>query len=173
MGHFLTIHADAYTPVDAHLIPTGEIRPVTGTVFDFRRPTPVGARVRDMRDPQIAIGRGYDHNWVLSRSRTSAPREIATLEDPLSGRRLELISDQPGLQFYSGNVLNGMLTGKAGQAYRQGDAIVLEPQLFPDTPNRPEFGSAVLHPGEQYRNLILYRLSSSRPAGRKVSCHAR
>lgn len=171
MGHLLTISADAYTPVDANLIPTGEIRRVAGTPFDFRQPTAVGARVRDYGDPQVVIGRGYDHNWVLSRARAASARTIATLQDPTSGRRLELISDQPGLQFYSGNVLNGTLVGKSGHAYRQGDAIVLEPQLFPDSPNKPAFGSARLEPGEEYRNLIRYRLSAAKPSGQQVACH--
>ncbi len=160
MGHRLMIVADAYTPVDKTLIPTGEIRPVSGTPFDSRVATPVGERVRDMRDPQMVIGRGYDHNWVLSRARTAEPRIIARLEDPDSGRTLELISDQPGLQFYSGNVLDGTEVGKSGRAYRQGDAIVLEPQLYPDTPNKPDFGSARLEPGQVYRNLMVYRIST-------------
>lgn len=164
MGNRLMIAADAYTPVDATLIPTGETCAVAGTPFDFRVATPVGERVRDMSDPQIVIGRGYDHNWVISRARSPEPRVIARLDDPASGRTLELISDQPGLQFYSGNVLTGTEVGKSGRAYRQGDAIVLEPQLFPDTPNKPDFGSARLEPGEEYRNTMVYRISVSSPS---------
>lgn len=159
MEHLLTLAAAAYTPVDESLIPTGEIRPVEGTAFDFRKPMLVGARVRDARDPQIVFGRGYDHNWVISRGRADSPRQIARLEDPISGRVLELVSDQPGVQFYSGNFLDGTVIGKAGRAYRQGDTIVLEPQLFPDTPNKPDFGSARLDPGQEYRNRMVYRLS--------------
>lgn len=169
MGNRLMIAADAYTPVDATLIPTGEIRAVAGTPFDFRVATPVGERVRDMSDPQMVIGRGYDHNWVISRARSPEPRVIARLEDPASGRTLELVSDQPGLQFYSGNVLTGTEVGKSGHAYRQGDAIVLEPQLFPDTPNKPDFGSARLEPGQEFRNTMVYRLSVSPPANTQAA----
>lgn len=163
MGNLLTIPADAYTPTDAAAIPTGEIRSVAGTVFDFRKPTAVGARVRDASDQQIVFGRGYDHNWVISRQRSAQPRVVATLEDPDSGRVMEVISDQPGLQVYSGNFLNGVIVGKAGRLYRQGDAIVLEPQMFPDAPNRPAFGSVRLDPGQTYRNRITFRFSN-RPA---------
>lgn len=159
MGQVLTIPADHYTPVDTALIPTGEIRPVDGTVFDFRRPMPIGARVRDATDPQIVAGRGYDHNWVIDRRLAREPRLLARLEDPESGRVMEILSNQPGLQFYSGNFLNATFAGKAGRLYRQGDAIALEPQMFPDAPNRPEFGSVRLNPGETYRNLILFRFS--------------
>ncbi|HST45444.1 MAG TPA: aldose epimerase family protein [Luteimonas sp.] len=160
MDHLLTIPADAYTPTDASAIPTGEFRPVQGTVFDFRKPTVVGLRVRDASDEQIAFGRGYDHNWVISRERSATPRVVATLEDPASGRVMEVVSDQPGLQFYSGNFFDGTIVGKAGRIYRMGDAIVLEPQMFPDTPNRPEFGSVRLDPGQEYRNHIVLRFSA-------------
>ncbi len=161
MGHLLTIPADAYTPTDATAIPTGEIRPVEGTAFDFRKPTPIGQRVRDYSDEQLRFGKGYDHNWVVSRQRSAQPRVVARVEDPGSGRVMEIVSDQPGIQFYSGNFLGGTRVGKSGQAYRQGDAIVLEPQMFPDTPNRPEFGSVRLDPGQQYRNLITFRFSTA------------
>ena len=160
MDHLLTIPADEYSPTDATAIPTGEFKPVEGTVFDFRKPTAVGLRVRDASDQQIVFGRGYDHNWVISRERSAQPRVVARLEDPASGRVMEMVSDQPGLQFYSGNFMDGTIVGKAGQLYRQGDAIVLEPQMFPDTPNRPEFGSVRLEPGQQYRNLIVLRFSN-------------
>ena len=156
MNHLLTIRADAYLPVDAALIPTGEVRDVTGTPFDFRVPTPVGARIR-AADPQLRPGRGYDHNWVCAREPAAAPREVAALADPVSGRMLTLFSTKPGLQMYAGNGLDGTIAGTSGRAYRQGDAVVLEPQLFPDTPNRPAFGSAVLRPGETYRHVIAYR----------------
>lgn len=160
MDHLLTIPADEYSPTDATAIPTGEFKPVEGTVFDFRKPTAVGLRVRDASDQQIVFGRGYDHNWVISRERSAQSRVVARLEDPASGRVMEMVSDQPGLQFYSGNFMDGTIVGKAGQLYRQGDAIVLEPQMFPDTPNRPEFGSVRLEPGQQYRNLIVLRFSN-------------
>jgi aldose 1-epimerase len=157
MGHEITIRASAYTPVDDTLIPTGEVRPVTGTAFDFRRPMAVGKRVRDAREEQIVYGRGYDHNFVIAREVSSAPRLQAIVRDPVSGRGFELWSNQPGLQFYSGNFLDGTVVGKAKRVYREGDAIVLEPQLFPDTPNHPEFGSGRLAPGSTYRNVIIYR----------------
>jgi aldose 1-epimerase len=160
LGELLTIPADEYTPTDATAIPTGEFRKVEGTAFDFRKPTPINARVRDGSDPQLRYGRGYDHNWVVSRSMAPAPRLMARVEDPVSGRILEVLSRQPGIQFYSGNFLDGTITGKAGNIYREGDAIVLEPQMFPDTPNRPEFGSVRLDPGQTYRNEIEFRFSA-------------
>jgi aldose 1-epimerase len=161
MGHLMTIPAEHYTPVDENLIPTGELRPVQGTVFDFRQATAVGQRVRDASDQQIVFGRGYDHNWVVSRRAAAEPRLMARVEEPTSGRVLEVLSAQPGIQFYSGNFMDGTVIGKAGKLYRQGDSIVLEPQMFPDTPNRPEFGSVRLDPGQTYRNLIIFRLSTS------------
>jgi aldose 1-epimerase len=160
MGHELTIPAESYLPTDSTAIPTGEFRPVAGTPFDFREPTAVGARVRDSSDEQIVFGRGYDHNWVIARDVSAAPRLLARVEEPQSGRVMELLSNQPGVQFYSGNFLDGTTSGKAGKLYRMGDAIVLEPQMFPDTPNHPGFGSIRLEPGETYRNLILWRFST-------------
>lgn len=162
MGHKLAIAAEEYLPTDGTSIPTGEFRRVEETAFDFRQPTLVGERVRDGADEQIAIGRGYDHNWVVSRAPSAEPRLIARVEDPASGRVMEVLSNQPGVQFYSGNFLDGTTRGKSGQLYRMGDAVVLEPQMFPDTPNRPEFGSIRLEPGETYRNLIRFRFSTSR-----------
>ncbi|HEX8669583.1 MAG TPA: aldose epimerase family protein [Allosphingosinicella sp.] len=159
MGHLLTIPAEHYTPTDPNAIPTGEIRPVAGTVFDFRRPTPIGERVREGRDQQIVWGKGYDHNWVVDRRLSREPRLLARVEDPGSGRVMHVLSNQPGIQFYSGNFLDATIVGKAGSLYRQGDAIVLEPQMFPDTPNRPEFGSVRLEPGQTYRNVIQFRFS--------------
>lgn len=160
MGHLLTIPAEHYLPTDGGSIPTGEFRAVEGTPFDFRTPTPVGARVRDASDEQIRIGKGYDHNWVVAREVAPAPRLVARVEEPGSGRVLEVHSDQPGIQFYSGNFLDGSSVGKAGRLYRMGDAIVLEPQKFPDAPNRPEFGSVRLDPGETYGNRIEFRFSA-------------
>lgn len=157
LGQRLTIVADRFTPVDDRLIPLGAHAPVSGTVFDFRRPTPPDARVREARDPQIRAGRGFDHNWVIADRVAAEPRLVARLDDPGSGRTLEILSDQPGLQFYSGNGLDGRRCGKSGRSYRQGDAIVLEPQQFPDTANRPDFGSLRLAPGAVYRNRIRYR----------------
>ena len=161
MGHFVTIPVDRYTPVDATLIPLGELRSVAGTAFDFRTPRVVGERVRDGRDEQIVFGRGYDHNWVIAETVAAAPRLMAKVVDPASGRGFELLSNQPGLQFYSGNFLDGTVVGKSGRIYRQGDTVVFEPQLFPDTPNRPKFGlnGGRLDPGETYRNVIVYRFT--------------
>jgi len=163
MGHLVTIPADTYLPTDATAIPTGVFQPVAGTPFDFRTPQPVGARVRDARDRQIVYGRGYDHNWVIGRSVTRDQHLMARVSDPASGRGFELWSNQPGLQFYSGNFLNGTSAGKAGGLYREGDALVFEPQAFPDTPNRPDFGSARLDPGQTYRNIMTYRLTTGQP----------
>jgi aldose 1-epimerase len=162
MGHRLTIPAEYYLPTDAAAIPTGAFRPVEGTPFDFRTPTPVGTRVRDGSDEQIVFGRGYDHNMVIARAPSRTPRLLARLEEPESGRVMEVLSNQPGLQVYSGNFLDASTAGKAGRLYRQGDAVVLEPQMFPDTPNRPEFGSLRLDPGETYRNVIVWRFSTDR-----------
>ena len=136
-----------------------------GTVFDFRQPTAIGARVREASDAQIRYGRGYDHNFVIARDVAREPRFMARVEDPDSGRSFELWSNQPGLQFYSGNFLDGTVVGKSGRIYRQGDALVLEPQLFPDTPNQPSLGSARLAPGETYRNTIIYRFKTARAQG--------
>lgn len=160
MDHLLSILAEEFLPTDSTAIPTGEFRLVDGTVFDFRTPTPVGGRVREASDEQVLFGRGYDHSWVISRDPSARPRLVARLEDPVSGRVMEVLTDQPGLQFYSGNFLDGTIVGKAGKLYRQGDAIVLEPQMFPDTPNQPAFGSVRLDPGEQYRNNIVFRFSN-------------
>ena len=160
MGHLLTIPADHFLPTDATAIPTAEFRPVAGTPFDFRAPMPIGARVREADDEQLRFGRGYDHNWVIARAPSEQPRLLARLEDPGSGRALDILSNQPGLQFYSGNFLDGTIAGKAGRLYRMGDAVALEPQMFPDTPNRPGFGSLRLEPGETYRNLIVWRFST-------------
>jgi aldose 1-epimerase len=159
MGHLLTIPADHYSPTDATAIPTGELRPVGGTVFDFRKPSAVGARMRDASDEQIVFGRGYDHNWIIAREVSTSPRLLAQVEEPKSGRVMEIFSNQPGLQFYSGNFLDATTSGKAGKLYRMGDALVLEPQMFPDTPNHPAFGSIRLEPGQTYRNRIEWRFS--------------
>lgn len=161
LDHLLTIPADTFLPTDDGAIPTGAFRPVDGSAFDFRSPRRIGARIRDAADEQLLIGRGYDHNFVVDRAATESPRLVARLEDDRSGRVLEVLSTQPGVQFYSGNFLDGTVAGKSGRRYRQGDAVALEPQMFPDTPNRPEFGSIRLEPGMRYRNLILFRFSTS------------
>ncbi|UUL83999.1 aldose epimerase family protein [Sphingomonas qomolangmaensis] len=158
MGHVVTIPAERYTPTDATSIPLGNHAPVAGTVFDFRQPRVIGDRVRDARDPQIEYGRGYDHNWVIGARVTPSEHLMARVVDPVSGRGFELWSNQPGLQFYSGNFFDGTIKGKNGQIYRMGDAIVMEPQLFPDAPNQPGFPSVRLAPGQTYRNVMSYRL---------------
>lgn len=159
MGNVLTIPADGYTPVDAKLIPTGEITPVQGTPFDFRKPTAVGERIRDARDPQLVIGRGYDHNYVLNGKAGGAPRLAGRLEDPKSGRVLEILSTEPGVQFYAGNFIDGTWVGKSSKIYRQGDGIALEPQHFPDAPNKPQFAPVRLDPGQTYRNVMIFKVS--------------
>jgi aldose 1-epimerase len=155
----LMVSAESYTPVDAALIPTGEIRAVAGTAFDFRSLHDIGARIRDATDEQIAIGRGYDHNFVLNGGTTDRPRLAARMEDPVSGRAMELFTTAPGLQVYSGNFLDGTVTGKGDRIYRQGDGLALEPQHFPDAPNQPAFPSTRLDPGETYRQVSYFRFS--------------
>jgi len=159
LGHRLTMPARAYTPVDATLIPTGELRPVAGTVFDFRAGRRLADGVRDGRDPQIVAGRGYDHNFALDAGLTAAPKLAARLEDPASGRVLEVLTTEPGVQVYTGNFLDGTLVGKQGHVYRMGDGIALEPQKFPDAPNQPAFVSARVDPGKPYHHLMVFRLS--------------
>ncbi|MFF9042904.1 aldose epimerase family protein [Streptomyces parvulus] len=153
--HELSIAASRYTPTDAGLIPTGELAGVAGTPFDFRRAKPVGRDIRDDH-PQLVTAKGFDHNWVLDKGVTDRPEHVATLRDPASGRTLRIATDQPGLQFYSGNFLDGTLTGTGGALYRQGDALCLETQHFPDSPNQPSFPSTVLRPGETYRTSTVH-----------------
>ncbi|HEX5047214.1 MAG TPA: aldose epimerase family protein [Gammaproteobacteria bacterium] len=159
LDHRLLVAADAYTPVDATLIPTGEIKSVAGTPFDFRQAALIGARIRNASDPQIAIGRGYDHNFVLKGGVTDAPKLAARVEDPVSGRVLELYTTEPGVQVYTGNFLDGTTVGKAHVVYRQGDGLAVEPQKFPDSPNRAAFPSARLDPGQTYRQTSYFRFS--------------
>jgi aldose 1-epimerase len=161
MDHLLQIDADSFLAVDENLIPTGERRPVAGTAFDFRAIKPIGRDLRNASEEQLRFGQGYDHNWIVGEGVASEVRKIARLEHPASGRVMTVHSNQPGLQFYSGNFFDGSTWGKSGGFYRMGDAIALEPQLFPDTPNRPEFGSALLDPGETYRNLITWEFTTA------------
>ena len=158
----LELNADRYTPVDATLIPTGEIAPVAGTPFDFTDATAIGERIRDSH-PQIVIGQGYDHNFVLNR-RSSTDRSMilaARVSDPRSGRVLEITTTEPGIQFYSGNFLDGTLVGTSGRVYRQTDGFALETQHYPDSPNQPTFPSTVLRPGGVYETTTIYRLSTT------------
>ena len=162
LTHRLTIPARRYTPVNADLIPTGKLKDVVGTPFDFTRGRVLDEVVRDGRDPQIILGRGIDHNYAIDSGKTAEPKLLARLEDLRSGRVLEVLSDQPGLQVYTGNFLDGTLVGKSGHVYRMGDGIALEPQLFPDTPNQPAFGSARVDPVRPYHHHMIYRLSIER-----------
>lgn len=166
LDHELTIHGDAFTPVDATLIPTGEIRDVADTPFDFRGPTPIGARIGDDHR-QLERGGGYDHNFVLAMDSAplEAPRRAARVVDPGSGRVLEIATTEPGLQFYSGNFLDGSVTGKGGEPYGKRSGFALETQHFPDSPNQPGFPSTILEPGETYRSLTVYRFSTDADDG--------
>ena len=156
--HILTLYADRYTPVDRTLIPSGEIAPVAGTPLDFTTPTRIGARIREAF-PQLAIAHGYDHNVVLERVDTLSPILAARVREPTSGRELEVFTTEPGIQFYSGNFLDGTLRGTSGRTYRQNDGFALETQHFPDSPNHPEFPSTVLRPGDVFESSTVYRLS--------------
>jgi aldose 1-epimerase len=158
LGHEVTIMADRYTPVGATLIPTGELAPVAGTPFDFTKPKAIGADIREDH-PQIVIGRGYDHNFVLQRASDNSLTLAARVQDPKSGRVMEVHTTEPGVQFYSGNFLNGTVAGTGGHTYRQGDGFCLETQHFPDSPNQPEFPSTVLNPGVEYKTTTIYRFS--------------
>jgi aldose 1-epimerase len=166
--HELQIDASGFTPVDDTLIPTGDIAAVAGTPFDLREPTPIGARIREA-DQQILYGQGYDHNWVLDREDDGAREgsdaedsleQAAVLHDPDSGRTLTISTTEPGLQFYSGNFLDGTLVGTGGRVYRQGDGLALETQHFPDSPNQPGFPSTELRPGEVYDSTTVFDLDS-------------
>ncbi len=161
--HILELNASHYTPVDPTLIPTGAIDPVAGTPMDFTRSTAIGDRIRDGFE-QLVLGRGYDHNWVLDRKSpndTSMIRAARVLE-PDSGRVLEIFTTEPGIQFYSGNFLDGTLVGTSGRMYRQGDGFALETQHYPDSPNKPNFPSTVLRPGQVYKTSTIYQFSTSR-----------
>jgi len=156
LDHELTINADRYTPVDETLIPTGELASVESTPFDFRQPQVIGARIRDSH-PQIVYGRGYDHNWVLNRPNDGSLVLAATLHDMKSGRIMEIHTTEPGIQFYAGNFLDGTLMGSADKIYRQSDGLCLETQHFPDSPNKPDFPTTVLKPGETYKTTTVHR----------------
>ena len=155
LDHTLRIDADAYTPVNDTLIPTGEIRPVAGTPFDFRAAKPIGRDI-GQSDTQLTYGKGFDHNWVLN---GSGFRQAAVLADPKSGRRMAISTDQPGLQFYSGNFLDGKVVGKGGNAYPFRSAVALETQHFPDSPNQPGFPDAVLKPGQPFHSRTVFAFS--------------
>ncbi|MEU3370648.1 aldose epimerase family protein [Streptomyces sp. NPDC006660] len=157
--HTLEVAASRFTPIDAGLIPTGELARVAGTPFDFRRAKPVGRDIREGHQ-QLVRAKGFDHNWVLDKGITSAPRHALTLSEPASGRVMRMYTTEPGLQFYSGNFLDATLVGTSGRAYRQGDALCLEAQHFPDSPNQPAFPSTVLRPGTTYRTSTVHSFST-------------
>jgi aldose 1-epimerase len=158
LGHLMQINAGRFTPVDKGLIPTGELRTVKGTPFDFTTATPIGARI-DAADEQIRNGGGYDHNFVLNRT-SEGLNLAARVKEPGSGRVLEVHTTEPGVQFYAGNFLDGSITGKGGKAYHKRYAFCLETQHFPDSPNRKEFPAVVLEPGQEYRSTTVYRFSA-------------
>ena len=158
LQHLLMIQADKFTPVDAGLIPTGELRSVAGTPFDFRKPTAIGARI-EQEDEQLKVGKGYDHNFVLNR-KGKGMELAARVVEPTTGRVLEVLTDEPGVQFYTGNFLDGTVRGKGGKAYRRRSAFCLETQHFPDSPNHPKFPSTELKPGEKYQTTTIYRFGA-------------
>lgn len=157
LDHRLTLHASRFTPTDAGSIPTGELRPVAGTPFDFTEPTAIGSRI-DEADEQLGFGRGYDHNWVLDKKDDDLSPAAAVYE-PSSGRLMEVLTTEPGIQFYSGNFLDGSVIGKGGLPYAHRTGFCLEAQHFPDSPNRPDFPSTVLRPGGIYSQTTVYRFS--------------
>lgn len=160
LDHELMIDADTFTPVDDKLIPTGELAGVAGTPFDFRKRFQIGARINEDNE-QIKKGGGYDQNWVLN-NYTKKLRRVAELYDPSSGRVMSVLTDQPGIQFYSGNFLNGTAVGKKGIKYAYRTGLALETQLFPDSPNKPKFSSAALRPGETYIHTTIYKFSTEK-----------
>jgi aldose 1-epimerase len=158
LGHEVMINADKFTPVDSTLIPTGELRAVAGTPFDFTTATAIGARINQDNE-QLKFGKGYDHNWVINKP-AGELGVMARVYEPTSGRVLEVLSTEPGLQFYSGNFLDGALKGKGGWVYQFRNGFCMEPQHYPDSPNKPDFPSVVLRPGQTYKNTIIYRFSA-------------
>ena len=156
LDHVVTLNASHITPVDSVLIPTGEIAPVEGTPFDFRTPHAIGERI-DADNQQLKNARGYDHNWVVDRKTANEVEWVATVEEPASGRVMEVWSDQPGVQFYTGNFFDGKVTGKYGRTQKFREALALETQMFPDSPNHPNFPSTRLNPGETYTQTCIYK----------------
>ncbi|MGC3957018.1 MAG: aldose epimerase family protein [Verrucomicrobiota bacterium] len=159
LGHELYLNADKTTPVDSTLIPTGEIADVTGTPFDFRKPTAIGARIDDP-NTVLQYGPGYDHNWVVNQPKPGVVTLQARVTEPTSGRIMEVWSDEPAVQFYAGNFLDGTITGKGGKVYQKRTGFCLEPQHYPDSPNKANFPSVVLRPGQTYKNTIIYKFSA-------------
>jgi aldose 1-epimerase len=162
LGQELMMKASRFTPVDKTLIPTGELKSVEATPFDFRTPTAIGARI-EAKDQQIEFGPGYDHNWVLDREPGDGLQLAARVHDPASGRVMEIKTTEPGLQFYSGNFLDGTITGKDQHVYTRHAGMCLETQHYPDSPNEPKFPSTILKPGEEYRSHTVYTFSVQKP----------
>jgi aldose 1-epimerase len=158
LSHRISINADRFTPVDAGLIPLGDLRPVNGTPFDFRKPAVIGAHIED-NDEQLKLGHGYDHNWVLNKKGNELSL-AARVEEPSSGRVLEVLTTQPGLQFYTGNFLDGTIHGKGGKVYQRRYGFCLETQHFPDSPNHPKFPTTELKPGEEFHNTTIFRFGT-------------
>jgi len=158
LSHVVYINSDKTTTVDKELITTGEYAPVDGTPFDFRKPTAIGARINDP-DPQLQFGPGYDHNWVVNKPMGEYGLQARVVE-PTTGRVMEVWSTEPGLQFYAGNFLDGSLTGKGGKVYQRRYGFCMEPQHYPDSPNKPAFPSVELKPGETFKNTIVYKFSA-------------
>lgn len=159
--HELQINASAFTPVDETLIPTGELTPVAGTPFDFMATKPIGQDIRDGSSQQLLIGQGYDHNFVLDRPDETSLIEAAVLADSASGRTMTVSTTQPGIQLYTGNFLTGMFAGTSGRVYRQGDALCLETQHFPDSPNQPDFPSTELGPDDVFESRTVYAFGTA------------
>ncbi|MBI3649720.1 MAG: galactose mutarotase [Acidobacteria bacterium] len=158
LNHELRLNAERFTPVTVGLIPTGEVRSVKRTPMDFTQPTPIGARLDESYE-QLILARGYDHNWVLNLS-SARLRFAASVAEPTSGRVLEVFTEEPGVQFYTGNFLDGSITGKGGEVYQQRYGFCLETQHFPDSPNHPEFPTTVLNPGQRYATTTVYKFST-------------
>jgi aldose 1-epimerase len=157
--HQLLLNADQFTPVNENLIPTGELRRVSHTPFDFTQPRTIGSRIHQT-DEQLKFGGGYDHNWVLNSNVNRPPSHAATLYEPLSGRTMEILTTEPGIQFYSGNFLDGSMRGKAGASYGLRGGLCLETQHFPDSPNHANFPSTVLRAGERYESTTVFKFSN-------------
>jgi aldose 1-epimerase len=158
LGHVLSLNADKFTPVDEGLIPTGELTPVKGTPMDFLKPTAIGARINETYE-QLKFGGGYDHNWVLNK-RGKGMTLAARVYEPTTGRIMEIQTMEPGIQFYSGNFLDGTITGKEGKVYKHRWGFCVETQHYPDSPNKPDFPSTILRPGEKYETTTIYRFSA-------------
>lgn len=161
LDHEVTLYADKLVPVDKGLIPTGELTPVAGTPFDFNTSTKIGARINDSSDVQIKYGLGYDHCWVLKESKDSL-KHVATVYEPTSGRVLDTYTTEPAVQFYTGNFLDGTITGKNGIVYKHRYGFCLETEHYPDSPNKPSFPSTVLRPGETYATTTVYKFSTKK-----------